>query len=195
MEQINSLKSLLDHIEQLTKNEDKVSLRHILTVVGMNSFAPVLLVAGLITLFPLIGDIPGVPTLMAILVVMTGTQLLIGRKYFWLPNWMLKFSIHYRKLQKGIQWMYKPARFIDRITKPRWFVFVNPVAIYFISVICVLIALIMPFLEVIPFSANGAGVALVAFALAMLREDGLLAFIGMSSALVTFGVLISQFIF
>ena len=43
------------------------------------------------------------------------------------------------------------------------------------AVICMAVAAAMPLMEVIPFSANGAGLALMAFGLAIVARDGLLA--------------------
>ena len=46
-----------------------------------------------------------------------------------------------------------------------------------IAAFCVLIALGMPPMEMIPFSANLAGAALAAFGLALIARDGVLALI------------------
>ncbi|HSP57190.1 MAG TPA: exopolysaccharide biosynthesis protein, partial [Halomonas sp.] len=83
------LTALLEQIEDAGKGEEKVSLEAILDCVGQRSFAPFLLIAGLITLAPLVGDLPGVPTLMATLVVLSAGQLLAGRKHVWFPRWLL----------------------------------------------------------------------------------------------------------
>lgn len=65
---------LLDQIEETTETDDQVSVDDILDLVGRRSFGPLLLLAGVITLLPIVGDIPGVPTLMATLVILIAVQ-------------------------------------------------------------------------------------------------------------------------
>jgi hypothetical protein len=53
-------------------------------------------------------------------------------------------------------------------------IFVNGTAKYVIAIVCIFIALMLPFMEVVPFSANAGGLAIVAFGLALIASDGLL---------------------
>ncbi|HEX3034413.1 MAG TPA: exopolysaccharide biosynthesis protein [Thermodesulfobacteriota bacterium] len=73
----------------------------ILKLVGRRSFGPLLLVAGLVTLLPIICDIPGVPTIMGIFVLLIAGQLLFRREHLWLPCWMLNRSVPRDKLRKS----------------------------------------------------------------------------------------------
>uniref|UniRef100_UPI003567DEB6 exopolysaccharide biosynthesis protein n=1 Tax=Halomonas sp. TaxID=1486246 RepID=UPI003567DEB6 len=86
----SNLSTLLDMLESTGGLPDSVSLDAILDTLGRRSFAPFLLIAGLVTLAPLIGDIPGVPTLMASLVALSAAQILVGRDRVWLPQWLLE---------------------------------------------------------------------------------------------------------
>ena len=54
-------------------------------------------------------------------------------------------------------------------------VFVNGHSKYIIAVLAVGIALMMPIMEVVPFTANAAGLVLVGLGLALISRDGLLA--------------------
>jgi hypothetical protein len=51
----------------------------------------------------------------------------------------------------------------------------------------VLIALAMPMMEIVPLTANGAGVAIAAFGLALMARDGLIAVIAFAATALTFG--------
>ena len=93
-----NLEQLLDRLRETGKGGREVSLGEVMDTVGHSSFGPALLVAGLITLAPLVGDIPGVPTIMGALVFLVAGQLLLGRTQFWLPRWMLNRRIEHRKL-------------------------------------------------------------------------------------------------
>jgi hypothetical protein len=183
-----NITELLARIAQSAAGVERVSLGVILEQVGRTSFSPLLLLAGLITMAPVIGDIPGVPTLMAVLVALTAGQLLLGRDYVWLPQWLLRRNISQAKLCTAVDWLRRPARFIDRLLRPRLSPFTHGAGAYAIAVACLLIAAALPVAEFIPFSANGLGIALTVFALALLAGDGLMAVIAFSVTGVTIAI-------
>ena len=185
-----TLEQLLDRIAHAASEHGRVSLGSVLDAVGRRSFAPLLLLAGLVTLAPVVGDIPGVPTLMGLLVLLTGMQLLFGREHFWLPAWMLARSLKQQSLCKAVDWMRRPARFIDRFTRPRLTMLTDSAGLYIVAIACVAIALAMPPMELVPFSANGAGGALTAFGLALIARDGVIALIALILTALTFGFVV-----
>lgn len=180
------LSRLLARVKRAGRHAESVSLEAILDSLERRSFAPFLLVAGLVTLAPLIGDIPGVPTLMATLVVLAAVQLLAGREHIWLPRWLLRRRVSRARFVAVIRWMERPARWIDRLLKPRLTLLIRRPAHLPVALTSLLIALAMPPMEVVPFTANGAGLALTLFALALLAHDGLMALLGY---FLTFGTL------
>lgn len=187
--EITNLEQLLDQLETAAEAGDAVSIDSVVDVVGRRSYGPVVLVGGLITLAPVLGDIPGVPTVIAILLLIIGVQLLFCRDHIWLPAWLLQRSVPHQKLCKVITWLRRPARFIDRFLRPRLAQFTNRVGGYVIALVCVGIAAAMPLMEVIPFSANGAGAALTAFGLSLVAQDGLLALVAFLLTAVTVGLI------
>jgi hypothetical protein len=172
-----NLEQLLNRILIISKENDTVFLDDILNVAGQKSFGTILLLTGIITLAPLIGDIPGVPTTMGLIVFLIAIQLLARREKLWLPEFLLKRSVKQKKLQKAIKWLLPTARFIDRFLKPRLTILTGDVMIHVIAMICIGIAIVMPIMEFVPFSANIAGIALTTFGLSLLARDGLLALI------------------
>ena len=184
------LTALLEQIEDAGKGEEKVSLEAILDCVGQRSFAPFLLIAGLITLAPLIGDLPGVPTLMATLVVLSAGQLLAGRKHVWFPRWLLTRQVSRERFKKAVGWMKRPAKWIDRLLKPRLSRLTRPPAHLAVALTCLLVALAMPPMELVPFTANGAGLALTLFGLALLADDGLLVLFGYAFTAATLALVV-----
>jgi hypothetical protein len=189
-QEITSLDQLLDQIGEAAKTEGRVSLGSILEAVGRRSFGPLLLVAGLVTLAPVIGDIPGMPTTMALLVLLTGGQLLMRRDRFWLPAWLLNRSLARDDLCKALDWLRRPARFLDRWTRPRLSLLIRDAGLYVIAIACLAIAAVMPIMETIPFSANIAGAALTAFGLALIARDGLLALFALAFTAGTLAVVV-----
>ncbi|ATJ81440.1 exopolysaccharide biosynthesis protein [Halomonas beimenensis] len=189
-----NLTMLLERVQHAGRHEADVSLEAILDAAGRRSFAPFLLIAGLITLAPLVGDIPGVPTLMASLVVLVAGQLLLGRQHLWLPRCLLYRRVSRPRFVRVVQWLKRPARWVDRLLKPRLMWLARPPAHLPVALVCLLIGLAMPPMELVPFTANGAGLALTLFGLALLAEDGLLVLIayaltGGTLALVVAGLL------
>ncbi|MBB5210649.1 exopolysaccharide biosynthesis protein [Microbulbifer hydrolyticus] len=175
-EEITSLTQLLYQLETLARKRDRVSLEMVMQRVGLRSFAPILLLAGLVLFSPLSG-LPGVPTLMAILVLLVSIQMLAFRTHFWLPGWLLQRSIPQRKLLLALHWLKKPAAVLDRWLSPRLEILVSRVGSFVIALVCCAIALFLPLMEVVPFSATIAGLALATFALAMIAHDGLVVLI------------------
>lgn len=186
-QEISNLEQLLDRISETARDEDRerVSLGEILDAVGKRSFAPVLLVAGLVAIVPGVGDIPGVTTTMAVLVVLVAAQMLFRRKHLWLPRWLLDRSAGRDTVCKGISWMRRPSHFIDRFLRPRLAFFTNGTAI---ALGCIVVAAVMPVMEVVPFGAIAAGAALTAFSLALVAHDGLLAALAFAATGLTIGL-------
>src|SRR5690554_304934 len=193
-QEVHDLEGMLERMDEAAQEKEQVSLGDVLDAVGRRSFGPLLLLAGLVTLAPLVGDIPGVPSLMGLIVILTAAQLLFHRDHFWLPRWLLDRSVAADKLRKGVGWLQKPARFIDRFLRPRLQVFVQGAGMYAIALVSAAIALMTPAMEVVPFSANGAGLVLTAFGLALIAHDGLLSLAALILAAVTAGIIVYNLI-
>jgi len=190
---ITNLQQMLDRIEESASHHKRVSLGTIVEAVGSRSFGPLLLMAGIIMASPLTG-IPSMPTSMGLLVLLIATQLLLHKKYFWLPNLLLKRSIAAQKITNGIKVLRPSARFIDRLLRPRLPVFINGVSIHIIALACITIAAGMPVMELVPLSAHIAGLALTAFGLSLIAKDGLLALLAFVATAITIGVVIYNLI-
>ncbi len=168
---------LLQLLANIHDDGTPVRLGAVLDLVGRRSFGPMLLLAGLIILAPLIGDIPGVPTLIGIFVFLIALQLMLGREHFWLPAFLLERQIQRQTVHKAVVWMMPTARFMDRFLRPRLTFLVNRGARYGVAILAMLVSVLMPLMEFIPFSANAAGLTLTVFGLALIARDGLLALI------------------
>ena len=186
------LTELLDRVGAAAKEGDRTSVGDVLDHVGTRSFAPILLIAGLVMLAPVIGDIPGVPVLMGLIVILVAAQFLLRRDHVWLPRWILRRSIDHAKLEKAVGWLRRPARFADRWTKPRLKWAVRHSGAYALGVACIVVAAATPIMEFIPFSANLAGIAITAFALALIAQDGAIAIVAIAFSLGAVGLVVHQ---
>ncbi|MFI9652247.1 exopolysaccharide biosynthesis protein [Guyparkeria halopsychrophila] len=184
------LVELLQLLANIREDGTSVRLGTVLDVIGRRSFGPMLLLAGLITLAPLIGDIPGVPTLIGIFVFLIALQLLLGRDHFWLPAFLLERQIRHQTLKKVVDWIMPTARFLDRFLRPRLTFLVNGGARYGVAILALLVSLVMPAMEFIPFSANAAGLTLTVFGLALIMRDGLLALVAFALTGLSVGTIV-----
>lgn len=189
-ERIRTLGEILDRLAHASSESGGLSIGEAMDVVGRRSFGPLLLLTGIITVAPIVGDIPGVPSLLGFLVLLIVSQILLGQEHVWIPDWLENRSLSDEKLSKAIDWLRKPARFADRMTRARMVPLIGTRGRWVIGISCVAIALTMPLLEFVPFSANGAGAALVAFGLAVTTDDGLLALVAFLLTVLTYGIVI-----
>src|SRR5690606_19347672 len=77
-----NLEQLLERIEQADDDAGgRVSVGALLDAVGHRSFGAILLAAGLFTVLPGPADIPGVPTLVGVLVLLVSGQILLRQDH------------------------------------------------------------------------------------------------------------------
>lgn len=172
------LEHLVDRLEDAgERRKSRITVGEILEVVGPCSFAPLLILVGLLITSPLSG-IPLFPTVAGAIVLMTTLQLLFGRRKVWLPQSLLTLSVPKSRFRAALGWLHTPARAIDRHTEtrmPRW---VHGPSVYAIALVCMVLAGLMPLMEFVPFSATLAGVMLTTFGVALVARDGLLCVLG-----------------
>lgn len=172
------LEHLLERLEDAGKpRKRRITVGEILEVVGPCSFAPLLILVGLLIVSPLSG-IPLFPTVAGAIVLMTTLQLLFGRRKVWLPEPILKMSVPKSRFRAALHWLQRPARAIDRHTEPRMTRWVHGTSVYVVAIVCMILAGLMPLMEFVPFSASLAGVMLTTFGVALVARDGLLCILG-----------------
>ena len=173
-----NLEDLLEQIASAAHGERSVvTVGDILEAVGTRSFAPLLMLTGTLLVSPLSG-IPLFPTTMALVVLLVSVQMLVGRHHFWLPRWLLTRALQRQSLLRGLDWLQRPFAIIDRYLQPRFNYLVGRSSQVLIALLNLLIVVMMPAMELIPFSASLAGVALCAFGLALVTLDGLMVLVG-----------------
>jgi hypothetical protein len=87
-----SLEELLDRLEEPVVHQGEATVRSLMETVGQPSFGPLLVTIGLAGVTPISG-VPTVPTLLAVCAALVAVQLVIGRKHFWLPRFMLERQV------------------------------------------------------------------------------------------------------
>lgn len=188
VDKLTSLEQLLDRLDEAGEGQQEVTMGHLMDAIGRRSFSPLLLLIGIILVSPLSG-IPGLPSTMGVAVFLLSLQMLLHRKHIWLPSWILRRSISQQKLGTSARWMRKPARFIDRLLRHRLGFLVDGPGSWPLAILCLLLAISLPVLELLPFAATSAGVALTCIGLAMIAHDGVLALIAYAVVLGSGGLI------
>jgi hypothetical protein len=187
-QQFRSLRDLIAAIENTAKEQETIGIEDILDLVGRRWYGPLLFVAGLVMMMPIVGDIPGVPIMMGSVVILISIQLLWKRKRVWLPRWICERRVASSKVIKGLRWFKKPARVVDSFTDSRFEWAVQHAGLTIVALMSMMVAAITPVLELIPFSATLAGFAIATFGVSVLAADGIVAFIAIAFSTATLGL-------
>jgi len=183
------LQGLFDEIERVCGKKKKVTVRDVGEAIGERSFGPLLLVPGLLALTP-IGVIPGAPTLLALVVVLIAGQLVIGRHEFWLPKFLANRGVSGTKLTRSLKKARPAARVVDRVIRPRLTFLTGAAAQRIAAVACLIVAFLIPPLELVPFGVAAPATAIVAFGLGLMARDGLLTLIALVASAASVGLIV-----
>lgn len=181
--QPSSLQEMLERMETAGNgNAKQVSVDELMDAVGYRSFGPLLLLIALIAISPL-GGIPGVPTLFALCTIAIAGQLLVNQQHLWLPGFVLRRSVEQDKLAAFLNRLRPVARRVDAIARPRLVQLIRGPGLKVAALCCILVALTVPPLEVVPFAAAISWLAIGAFGLAVILQDGVIALVALAISL------------
>jgi hypothetical protein len=152
--------------------DGRVSVRDVMRLIGNRSFGPLLLVPGLIGLSP-IGAIPGLPGIMALIVMFVASQILIGMDHAWLPDALARRSIETARLRRVVKVIHPYARRFDDFLSPRFTLLTRGLFFYLLAALCLAVAIVTPIIELVPLAGIVPNAAIVAYALAITAHDGL----------------------
>lgn len=166
----DSLGQLLQALEP-APGETELSLGTLLSRIGADSFAPMILLPALILVSPVSG-VPGTPTIGAVLVVAIAVQAVFGRAHLRLPGFVTRRALSAKGLHRALDWLRRPAAWIDRHSRRRLSLLTGTPFRQLAYVTIAGTALTWPFLELLPFVTSfGAGaVSLISFGL--MTRDG-----------------------
>ncbi|MHB2264103.1 exopolysaccharide biosynthesis protein [Aliihoeflea sp. PC F10.4] len=173
---LDSMEAVVDVMAEAGVDE-RVCVGDVVDEIDGNAFGPLMLVPAMIAVTPASG-IPGMTATCGLIIALIAIQIVLRRKALWLPGFLRRRSISRSRLETARDWLAKPARVIDRLTGKRLTFLVKPPFDIVPALICLMIGLLMPFMEFVPFSGTMAGAAVTLFALSLTTEDGLLAVLG-----------------
>jgi hypothetical protein len=170
-----NLEDLLGELGELAERDrgGKTSFEEVYEAIGERSYGPLLLICGLFMMTP-VAAIPTAPSILAVVTILIAVQILFGRERLWIPKRLLKLSIKAEKLEKTVRITRKPARFVDKLVRPRMSFLTIPPVHRVVALAAILVALCVPPLELLPFAAIIPAFAIAAFGLGLIARDGLL---------------------
>ena len=171
---------------------ETVSIRDVVEALGEDSLPPNLMIPALAVVSPLSG-IPLFSSICGIMIALISAQMLIGRDHVWLPGFLMRRTVSGERMRKALDWMRRPAAFLDRITRERLTVLVRRPMRWIVQAICLCCGMVMPLLEFIPFTSSLMGVVVSLLAFGLLARDGLFVVLGFL-AIGGIGALILHFV-
>lgn len=183
------IQDILNRVRQAVDGPS-ITFGEVIGAMDARSQPVLLLLPALILVSPLSG-IPGLSSLGGLTIALVATQILIGRRSIWLPGFLLNRKLPSERLLWAVGKLERPAAFIDRktVTRAEW-VFGFP-GRQLLLLICMFCGMIMPFFELIPFSATSLAIVISLMASALLVRDGLIAGLGLGG-LAAAGLLIAK---
>lgn len=173
-----TLTHLLDGVERAAADE-WVSIADVMHEFGDRAITPLILIIALLLVSPLSG-IPGTPTIAAILIVTLSLQALFGRRRLWLPQWLLRRQLSARRVRQAVGWMRRPCAWVDRHSQQRLrFLTAGPMR-WVTLLVCVLIPLSWPLLEILPFFTSFGAGTISLMSLGLFTRDGIYVLAGYS---------------
>ncbi|KXG87306.1 exopolysaccharide biosynthesis protein [Agrobacterium bohemicum] len=169
-----NLGALLRDLYALASDCDKPTIHHIRETVGERSFGPFLTIPAIIEISP-IGGIPGLPSVIAIIIASFAVQILLGRKHLWLPQWLERRTISGSQLKSGLEKIVPASHWIDKIVWPRMEWATKSPFLQGLAALIILLCATVPLLELIPFASTLPMAAVALIGLSLIARDGLLA--------------------
>lgn len=161
---------------------DELKVREVVSALETRGYGPLMLAPAMLTVLPT-GGIPGVPTVTAILVLFIAAQIVIGKETPWIPQKLSQRSIKRQKFEDARKKAEPYTKKFDQILKPRLKQLVSSTGTRIVAGICILLACLLPPLEVVPFAAIIPASAIAILSVGISANDGLVIIAGMIAAI------------
>lgn len=184
-----SLGGILEGLHKLARQGDAVKVGDMVGLVGTRSYGPFLVLPALLEITP-VGAVPGVPTMLAVFIVLVASQLLLGRRQLWLPGFFERASLDARRLRKAVVRLRPVARRLDRWFHGRLEALTAGPLVRVAALVCIALACLVPPLDLVPFASSGPMAIIAMFGLALLVRDGVLMLLACAFAAIPVVVLL-----
>lgn len=167
----------------------KVTFADILQALDQRSYGPILLLPALIAVAPT-GAIPGMSIVTGSIIFAVALQLFLGRQSPWLPDRFASFSFSRDRLVGIIEKSTVYTEWVDKILQPRLTVLVSFPANRIVALVCMVMALTMFPLALLPFAVAIPGTSIALLALGLTARDGLVVVLGLMCSAAALAILV-----
>lgn len=181
-----SVGDILDRLEEVASGE-KVSIGQVTESFGHRSIGPFLFVPAILDISP-IGAIPGLPTALALLLLLFAVQVAIGRDHLWLPSFIEQRHIRADRLRASVDKLRSTGRWLDRWFHGRLAALTTKRFVQVAGIAATGMTFLVPPLELFPFATTLPMGTIAIFGLAITVRDGLLMVAGLILAAVSLGI-------
>ncbi|MBR0652103.1 exopolysaccharide biosynthesis protein [Roseomonas terrae] len=173
MPDTRSITDVLDKLDAASSSENEIRVRRLVEAMGDRSHGPFLFLPAVLDMSP-IGSIPGVPTVLAVVIIVFAGQLAIGRQHLWLPTFVAERRVSSSRLRKSVAKLRRAGRWMDRWFHGRLQAFTTEPFVRGAGFASLILALAMPPLEVFPFATTLVSAPIALFGVALITRDGAL---------------------
>ncbi|RYH12337.1 exopolysaccharide biosynthesis protein [Tropicimonas sp. IMCC6043] len=167
------LTEMLRALTETIGTRERVFLGELIDALGARGYGPVILLAAAMTLLPT-GMIPGVPAFMGVILMLTGVEMLRGRRGLWLPPRLYGITLPGPALLRGIHRAEPTVRRLERHIRARLqFLITWRISLWSIAAILIVTSGVMIVIGAIPGLPFVLALHLLAFGLGLTAGDGL----------------------
>jgi len=173
------VRDIVDRLEACAR-ADEVALGDLVRAFGAASFVSTMMVPAILVVSPMSG-IPFFSSLCGLTIAFIAGQMLLKRHHLYLPDTVTRRRLPGDKLRAALKKTRRVADFLDRHTrKGRLPGLVGNGGRIVPQLLCVIAGILMPMLELVPFSSSVLGMAVLAFSIALLTRDGVFVLVGLA---------------
>ncbi len=165
-----------------------MSISTIESVAGRRIAGPLLFFPAMLVVSPL-SLVPTLPSFVAIVTILVAGQILLGRKTIWLPQRIRSAKLSAERATKALDFIKPAGRWLDRVSRPRLTMLTADPGQRLVALICILVALTMPPMELVPGASTTAGTVLASLGLSLTTRDGVLLLVALGVLAAATGML------
>ncbi len=174
------LSGLLDDIERLCLENDHIPVGILVDTLGARGFGPVLILLSALLILP-VGMIPGMPGLVAVMMMLIGVQMFGRSNHLWVPEALRKKHLPIRILRTSLHHMRPVAKRLRALLGPRLTIIFDTAAIRVgIATILITTGAVIFFIGFIPGLPFFLSVHVLLIGLGQTARDGWVTLLGMA---------------
>ncbi len=184
-----SISAVLDTLSETAdeNNGNETSINEMMEAFGRRAYGPFLFLVGVLSATPL-GSIPGASILFSSFVIILMVQYIARDGAPWMPAWIRNRSMSSKRVRESSQALKPYVERVERVVRARYHTLTSPPWTYVTAIFCILLAITMYPLALVPWGVLPPSLAIAIIGLGMMSSDGLLIAIGLAVSVAALAV-------